>query len=254
MILEDYIEPGSYDAAFWMAGVYDDEFPIDELGDVSLEVSRKLRTLAITVLVSSGKSNVFFHNLIRSGRARHRYLSRCAAENRLDDHHRSSGRVSPLMDTIASGDHDLARRIVDLSPAEWMQGHEYEDDYCYAQLVHCLLSGDEGRGPNLLERFTRFTEGEPNARLDVSRALISRAQNDFDEAFEQMLRQQEHAIAANKARGELEEPHVIANRRIFIEGLAILRLAEKVGLKTEEEYLFCPSIARIPMTEPFPGE
>jgi hypothetical protein len=254
MILEDYIEPGSYDAAFWMAGVYDDEFPFEELGDLTIELSSKLRTMAVSVLVSTGKSNAFYHNLMRSGRVRERYLRRCLTEAHLDDHHRCSGRYAPFLDAIAGGDEHLAVRIADLSPSEWLTGHEYEDDYCYAQILHSLVKGEAARHEDLLAQFERYLEGEPSLRFRLARALVSRSQQDFDDAFEDLLRQRTNEIAANKARGELEEPHVIAGRRIFVEGLAILRLAEKVGLKTEEEYLFCPSIARIPMTEPFPGE
>ena len=41
---------------------------------------------------------------------------------------------------------------------------------------------------------------------------------------------------------------------IELEGLAMLRIAQLRGLKTEPDYLFCPSIARLPIETPFPGE
>jgi hypothetical protein len=47
-------------------------------------------------------------------------------------------------------------------------------------------------------------------------------------------------------RGQLEDVHVLAQRHVSIEGLALLRLADRRGIPTEREYLFCPSLARLP--------
>jgi hypothetical protein len=254
MKLEDVLEPECYDTAFWMAGIYDPEFPFRQMGELASEVCRKLRTIAISVLSSRGKVNTFHHNLIRSGRVRERYLARCVSEGHLFDHHRSSGWYSALMDTLAAGEFDLARRIADLSPEEFRPGHEYEDDYCYVQLINGLIGSGKGRSQPLLSEFEAYTEGEPSARLDLIRSLVTGSQDTFDGAFEKLLLEHQRRIDAEIERGRFEDLHVNADRRVFIEGLAILRLAEKLGLRTENEYLFCPSMARVPMTEPFPGE
>ena len=137
-----------------------------------------------------------------------------------------------------------------------MEDHEYEDDYCYAQILHRFVREEspEKEISAILDQFNTFQEGEPNARLDVCKALLSRDQMAFDEAFEGLLSEFEAKVAADKERGQLEEPQVIAQRHIFVEGLAILRLAERRGLKTESEYRYCPSLARVPMKTPFLGE
>ena len=41
-----------------------------------------------------------------------------------------------------------------------------------------------------------------------------------------------------------EDPSFETDRFVFIEGLALVRLAELRGLRVEEEYLFLPSLAR----------
>jgi hypothetical protein len=254
MINDDLVETQSYETAFWMAGIYSPDYPARLLGELAADVSNKLRGMAIFRLLSDGKTNSFYHNLIRSGLVRQRYLQRCLDENLLEDHFRSSGRYLPLFDAIATADYSLAGRVIDLSPVEFMQGHEYQDDYCYAQIAHALVTGRDERGQELLLRFERYLEGSLNGRFYVAKALLERDQSGFAPAFEQLLSDRELEIATDIKRGQIESPQIIAFRRIFVEGLAILRLAEKLGLKTEEEYLFCPSIARIPMTEAFPGE
>ncbi len=256
MKLAEYGEALAYEVAFWMQGLDNPEYPAAELGRLSLDLSRKLRALACMGLLVAGDSDSFHHNLIRSALARVRYLERMAGSGHTEDHHFCSGRYEPLLDAIAAGDLATARRVVQLAPVEFRAGHEYDEDYSYAQLISRWIADPprEDDVPALLGRFATATEGRPDARLEVCRALAARDQSAFDAAFAQLLEAREAEIAAAKARGQLEEPQVVALRRIFVEGLAILRLAERRGLRTEREYRYCPSSSRTPMNVPFPGE
>lgn len=256
MKLGEYRKVLAYDIAFWMQGLTNPDYPMKRLGGLSLELSDKLRAMAIMALLVKGDSDVFYHNLIRGGITRETYLQRLKNEGINKDHHRASGRYESLLDAVAAGDMALARRIVELSPAEWQNGHEYEDDYCYAQILHRLIqeTPPEQEIIPLLNQFEAYLEGEPSARLDVCKALMERNQNAFDEAFDALLEEQEAKIAADKARCQMEDPIVIAQRQVFVEGLAILRLAEMRGLTTQSEYRYCPSLSRIPMEIPFSGE
>lgn len=256
MKLEEYGEVMAYEAAFWMQGLTNPRYPVKELGRLSMELAGKLRALAIITLLVKGDIDRFYYTLIRSGNVREIYLQRLSENGIEQDHHRVSGRYEPLLDAIAAGDLALARRIVDISPADWQKGHEYEDDYCYAQILHRLIqeTPPEQEILPLLEQFEAYLEGESSARLDLCRGLVDQNQNAFDEAFDDLLSEQEANISADKQRGQLEEASVIAQRHVFIEGLAILRLAEMRGLTTQTEYRYCPSLARVAMTKPFPGE
>ena len=254
MRLAEYIEPLSYDTAFWMAGVLNAEYPLSELGDLTLEVSAKLRTMAIVVLLTKAATDTFYHNLIRSGRCREVYLQRCLADNALWEHHRASGRYEPLVDVIAAGDFSAAGRIVERSPVEFMTGHEYADDYCYAQIIHTLVRDDITNVSQLFRRFHEYIEGDSNPRLSLSHALVERDQRAFDDAFEALLMERDAEIQAARERRQIEDLQVTAQRQVFVEGLAVLRLAERRGLQTQPEYRYCPSIARVPMSQAFPGE
>jgi hypothetical protein len=254
MISEELIDDNSLDAAFWMAGVYSPKYPIRQLGRLSMEVSEKLRTVAILRLLNDGRVNGFYHNLIRSGMVRRRYLERSKQEGLLEDHFRSSGRYLSLFDVFAAEERSLAEAIIDLSPTEFMPGHEYEDDYCYSQIVSGLVVDRNDRQAALVERYERYLEGTVNGRFKVVQALIQKDSDKFSEAFSNLLEERQAEINRNIERGQIESPPIIASRRVFIEGLGLLRLATWLGLQTEEEYLFCPALARSPMTEPFPGE
>jgi hypothetical protein len=93
---------------------------------------------------------------------------------------------------------------------------------------------------------------EPSARLDVTRALVRRDAAAFEEALASLLDNFEQRIEQAKARAQLEEPVTLAQRQICVEALALLRLAGLRGLPTAKEYRYCPSLARGPLSVPFP--
>ena len=245
MKLSEQAEIVAYDIGFWLSAFTNPHYPLDQLGRVSVEVCAKLRTLAVISLVGKADHETFTHNLVRSGRARVSYLQR-VQDAGAGDHHDASARIEPFFDAVAAADFALARRIAALSPRDWRQGHEYEDDWCHAQLAHAVLApvADVARTQALFERWERVLGGQADARLPVLRALASRDADGFDGAFESLLDQRAQEIAAEKARGRIEEPVMMAARQLFIDGLALLRMATHLGLKTQTEYRWCPSLAR----------
>jgi Immunity protein 49 len=256
MILEDFGLPLAYEAAFFMQSLEDPSLPVAEMGELSLVICQKLRSLAIMALVSKGDPALFGQNLTRSGRVRLAYLRRLRREGVENDHHSASGRIDGLMDALTASDLELALEIVKVSRTLWLEGAEYEDDFRYAQMIHGLVSRDmtEAASGSIIEQYEKTLDGQPSARLDVCRALWNRDQEAFDGAFDNLIQEQEAKIAADKARFQLEEPEVMAHRLIFVEGLAVLRLATLHGLKTEPDYFFCPSIARLIEAFPVPEE
>lgn len=256
MKLAEYGQTAAYEVAFWMQGLANPSYPVAQLGGLTQDLTRKLRALAILGLVAAADGDCFHHNLIRSGRVRRLYLERMRLFGQTQDHQFCSGRYEPLLDAIAAGDWNLARQIVELSPAEFREGHEYEDDYCFAQIVSCWSVDPprEQEVPEFLGRFAAYAEGRPNPRLTLCRALQGGEQAAFDEALAGSLDARDLEIEAAKTRGQLEEPHIVALRRVSVEALAMLRLAERRGLRTESEYRYCPSLARAPIQTPLPEE
>jgi hypothetical protein len=253
--LAEYGELIAYELAFFGQSLTNPACPIHEAGDLSLALSARFRGLGIMALLVKGDHTLLCHNLIRSGRVRLAYLRRVRAEGKLNEHHFVSGRYGALVDAIAAGDFHLAREIADLAPEEWRKEREYEDDYCYARILGALL--DAGAEPQMNQLFTQFEAylgGDENPRLDVTRALAMRDTLRFENAFDDLLHDRERQIDSDEERGQLETPEVIAERQVFVEGLALLRLAGLRGVETQLEYLYCPSVARLQMTEPFPGE
>ena len=254
-MLEDSVEPIAYDAAFWMQALEDDNYPVDELGRVMNTLADDFRTLAIAALLTSASVDGFCHNLIRSSLVRITYFGRIAKKGVWDDHFFTSGRYLFVVDAIVAGRDDLALRIATASPRAWREHHEYLDDYCVAQTLHRLLSGSL-TDAELQDLTLKFADDivAPDSRMSVLTALYRKDDAKFRESFASLIQERQARIDADIARGQLETPTVVAARNVFLEGLAYLRLADHRGLRTEAEYLFCPSLARKPTAVPFPGE
>lgn len=255
MQLAEAAQPLAFDTAFWLTGFEaSDGFELAELGRISVQLCGKLRALAIIALVVKADSDRFFHNLIRSGTVRETFLARLKQAGHQADHHLASSRLDGLLDAIAAGDIELAQRIAWLSPRQFEPQREYEDDFCYAQVLHRLVHGVSAASvyEPFLARHEAVLQGQPDPRLALCRALVTPSQADFDTAFADLLQARSDEIAAQVARSQLDEPQTVAERQVFVEGLAWLRLAERAGLRTEAEYLYCPSSARVPMRQPLP--
>ncbi|WP_341675044.1 Imm49 family immunity protein [Niveibacterium sp. SC-1] len=256
MILADYLEPLAYDIAFWTLGLVAPDADPQGVGALSNELGSKLRTVAIIVLLTKGDVDGYCHNLIRAARAREHYLQHMHAATRLDDHDFCAGRLAGFLSACAAEDFTSARNIAALSPGAYRAGHEYEDDFCYAQTLFNLIAPqrDEAVLAALCARWEACLKGAPGARLEVLRAIAGRDPLSFETAFEALLDERGKQIGKDIARGQLEEPPVVAERQVFIEGLALLRIAGRFGFPLQQEYRYCPSLALQPMQQAFPGE
>jgi hypothetical protein len=244
------------DVALWLGALDDPEMPLEEMGKLALEQCNNLRSLAILVLLVKGDVDKFHHNLIRSGRCRAMYLERVHRERDFEQHDFASGCFQPFLDAVAAGDIPLARHIAALSPAGWRKGHEYEDDFFYAQILHRLIedpvSVDEAS--SFATRLESLRVPGGGVRAAVCSAIIANDQASFDSAFDDFLAHRELEIDTDVERGELESPAVLAQRKIYVDALALLRLAQRRGLITQSEYEFCPALARQPMVSPVPDD
>lgn len=253
MTLQEHLEFLSYEIAFWAVGLDDPNYPIDQFGSLSETVSYQLRSLAIITLLTEGDTNLFYHNLIRSGLVRETFLKRCQHE-KYQDFYCAISRSGAFFDTLAAGNFDLARRIDTVSHQKWFSKGEYEDDYCFTKFFHLMIQKNTDRDElvALVDRFEKSLEGATNPKLDVCHAFMANDQKILEEAFHDLIEAHDSYLAQEKERGQMEDPHIVAQRSIYVEGLAIIRIAERHGLKLQTEFKFCPQLAMMPMTVPPP--
>lgn len=199
------------------------------------------RTAGVLELLLHADAAAFARELAHSGYARRHFLRRCASAS-YADHYVCSGRADALFDALAGGYLAIAREIAALSPDTLRPGEEYEEDFWYARFLHGLIAEPPSPAGNVLKQLDGA--GGSSARLALCKALDARDQAGFDQAFEALLEERDEAV--NEARLGLaqEEGGAAACTYVFIEGLAVLWLADRAGLVTRNEYRHCPALAR----------
>jgi len=247
-------EPLAWDIAFWAMAFDEPDYDLHALGDLALELGRKLRAIGTYGLLATGDPTHLFDNLVRSGEYRVRYLERAGSAVGVDLHHAVLGRLDPILDLVAADRDDLVRRLVALSPPDHDPQREYLDDFCYARALASLFLDRES--PNsqsastnsahdeALDRYDSWLDGDPDVRLDVCRALASADVQSFVDAFETLLGQHVDVMEMRRET-ELVDALIPAGRSLFVEGLALLNIARHRGLVVRDTFALCPDIARI---------
>jgi Immunity protein 49 len=222
------------------------------------DASQWLIALGICNLLLYADVDRFYENLVRSGHARRHFLLVCQRQGLTSHPHLAISRWDAFLGVVAAGDFPLARDLVRLSTDQWVQDGEYEDDFCYRLFLHDFIAPPDplrqARMPATLQRWRQWLGGQACPRLALCEALLTRDAAAFTLAFDER-------IAQRQAEVQKQSKMVIAANitfepmaRVFIEGLAILRMASRLGLPTRVDYPLCPAIARGHATRPFPDD
>jgi immunity protein 49 of polymorphic toxin system len=222
---------------------------------IAPDLVNRYRAIGICLLLQDADTDAFFHWLIQAAVARRHQLRGLQRAGLAREPVRRASLLAGFVDAVAASQWALAGEIAALSADAWMEGEEYEDDFAWGRFLH-LAARDT---PDLMAlraemvRLEHALEGGTSVRLDLCRALLSRDQSAFDAAFDALLAEHEASTTAilesdsSRAQDVCFEP----NRLVLVEGLAVLRLAERLGLRTRREYPFCPGAARLATYAPF---
>lgn len=228
---------------------------IAELGGTFDDLARQFEGLALCRLFETADQAAFAESMARSGQSRRFFLRRSRQENNLDDRHLALSRTRCFLDALIAGSLALAREIASLSEETWNPAWEYEDDHCFYLLLHAIVK-QPAPFPTpqihaLLGRFDRSLEGGQSVHFDVARALVARDADAFIEALRSLLAQEAAQIEKERQSAAVRERDILfwPKSRASIEGLALLKVGELLGLATEGEFPLCPELARLPWSD-----
>jgi len=206
-------------------------------------LSEARRATGILELLVNGDPEAFAAQLAHSGYARIHFLKRCAKES-FADYHTSASHSEGLFDALAAGQLGIAREIAALSQKAFRPNEEYEDDFCYAHFLHGYIGPTPPAQGKVLKQFGKALEGDASARLAICHAFESVDAAAFDQAFDALLDEHDEHVAELRLGRAEEEVAVAAGTYVFVEGLALLWLAERAGFDTKADYRYCPALAR----------
>ncbi len=228
-------------------------YPMADTGDKFESLSELFQGLAICHLLVEANVDKFRENLVRSGHARRYFLRKSQEEGNNHDRHLALSRSEAFLDSVVAGDLGLARDIVRLSSEVWEKNWEYEDDFCFFLFLHTIVKNLDPFPAlelrTILERFEQSLEGGFSTRLDVCKALVSQDEEEFANTLHVLLEEKQEQID-NERSSIMEDQFLFWPRSVvFVEGLALLKIAEIVGMQIDEEFPLCPQEARFPTVD-----
>jgi len=229
---------------------------LEASGQAYVVASTCHRQLALCALLADARPERFATHLCHSAHARLHFLRLVHEGHGADPRFLCATQEFPFVDALVAGQPDLATDIARLAARRHDPSSEYEDDFLLHHFLHQLLLTMRGAASAnlvaLLERWEGMLEGGSDTYLDACGALLRRQVHVFDEAlqatvdarlltFQKLPRDSGPNDELRKTEGS-----------VFMNGLAMLRLAELQGMETRREYPSLPSLARVPVGRPPP--
>ena len=218
------------------------------------DICANYRRMGIAILLLEADVDAFYHCLFKSAQAFLAYLNIAKTNPSTDRYHLATGRSSPLFDAIVCQDLNTAKEISKLTRHAFSSGEEYEDDFCYFYFLMQLyfLQASSGELEKTLQQFQGAVKNHSSARLDLCKSLLEKDEKQFNLALMDLIDAHKERFAVYRKK-ENELPEIIDTcSNIYIEGIALVWLAELRDMTTEKEYSLIPSIARLPMKQPYP--
>ncbi|MGB3292230.1 MAG: hypothetical protein WBB01_04440 [Phormidesmis sp.] len=190
------------------------------------------RRLGVCQLLTTGSAEPLFEALRKGVSAFLLGLPRMAEDDKV------TSRAGVLWDALVCDRWDAAVEIARHSRSIVNPAWEHEDDFLYVWFLMTRYLRDDGsldaeeRQRDLLARWDDVLEGQHDPRRDLCEALLHRDTTAFRAAFEAVgdareaelrRRLDDHALPTDVAAWALP---------VWLEGLALLRLAESDGLQT----------------------
>lgn len=224
-------------------GVIAAGYPARQLGAPFEEAATLLEGLACCKLLLEMDPDRFHRDLVWAAFARRAYLTRCRAEG-LTDHRMARSRCSGFFCAVAAGDLQLAAELGALSPPAWMPDGEYEDDFAWARYLHLLVAGADAAARAPLLAQMAAAQGKASPRLAIGEAFQAGDADAFEAAFTDLAAERNQRVDDDLPLFR-DDPSYAPRAAIFVEGLALLRLAASAGLgPRRREYPRCPYVAR----------
>jgi len=201
-------------------------------------VIQNYRVVGICGLLHDGSSSEFLTNLQKSGSA-------CAfLLPKLNDDNSATSKLQGFFASAACGDEEAARTISSKSRDSWNPELEHEDDFIFVRLLMDLFyrGASESDLMALANRLGEVTEGEVSPRREICQALLTKSSERFGEGLEEYILERRDYYAEQWDADYILEEEWATDGQIFVEGIALVRMARKLGLDTQAEYLFIPSL------------
>ena len=208
-------------------------------GKISEFIVQLYRMVGICGLLHDCSIYEFQSNLQKSGAAYAFTLPK------MDESSLATSKSHGFFASVACGDEETARTIAQASRKTWNSELEHEDDFLYTRFLMALfyLDASESDLRVITDRLEEVTEGELSPLRDICLAMLGKDTEKFDKGIEDFILDRKEFYAAVWDADDILEEEWATDGQVFVEGIALIKLARKLSLDTQSEYLYIPSLA-----------
>ncbi|RYZ32318.1 MAG: hypothetical protein EOO72_15490 [Myxococcaceae bacterium] len=105
----------------------------------------------------------------------------------------------------------------------------------------------------MLARWEDVLEGGADPRREACQALLEKDANGFQTAFEALLRERKREFSEYSRRLDFDAEVGATTGKLYVDGLALLRVAELEAMPPLTALEFVPLLARVPLGTPLPA-
>lgn len=212
-------------------------------------VAHAHRVLGLCALLGSVDVERFRAHLTRSGLARVHFLRAVREGLETDDIFLCTSKSIAFAAAVAAGDQPTAREIAELSPHEHFQELEYEDDFLFYHFLHRSVAGDDRSAlTSIVERWAEVLDGAASGYHAACVGLAEGSPESFAEGFEALIDERHEELAEYRESITFDRVLFSAEGKVFVEGLAVLRIADQMDIPTADAYPLIPSVGRLPQS------
>jgi len=148
----------------------------------------------------------------------------------------------PLFGVLAIGSNDLASDIAN-NASDKKVPPEYDDEFYYADLLHHLVLENKVELENCLQRYEESLGDEDSTRLQVCKSIAERNEPEFLDAIATLNENFINEMEVKASMPSVSPAEINAARHVWLEGIALIRLANSYGIKSSFDYLSIPYAA-----------
>ncbi|QSQ26647.1 immunity 49 family protein [Pyxidicoccus parkwayensis] len=211
-------------------------------GDTLASIAMAYRVLAICALLRNADSERFARLLCKSGQVRLHLLERVPLGLKVPAPVLAVSNDVGFCAALAGGDLVTATKIAAHSPRARFEGWEDEEDFLFFHFLQQLLRAPSEADPllRLLDRWNQVVDGDVTPFFSVCQALLGSDAYRFSTALGEMVEARKDNL--RKYRKQLDfDPELHATEgKVYLNGLALIRLAESRGIPACERYELLP--------------
>ena len=202
---------------------------------LAAEISDLFRRMGISCLFIDNDIKSFFSYLNDGGNA---FLF---CSQKIPQQDLISSRFNPFFDALVCKNHPLAVKIAEQHPKLCNQNYEYpEEFYYYHFLMEFFLEKERDQIEQILKAYETILDGNPDIRFDLCQSLYEVNAETFEENLHSLIQLWE-SEQKNMQEKELLPPEIIETEgSIFLEGIALLRIAQNTGIRLDNSFSYMP--------------